>query len=101
MHASIAFGWFLLIFIGHIEVMLYTPQRVGVLYYPVFFRYFVMKTNETLRGDFLFFLMDLSLLIVLSGVGIAIYIPFEVICRKFYCRNKRRKFPYNINQSNI
>jgi len=77
MHASIAFGWFMLIFIGHIEVMLYTPQRVGVLYYPVFFRYFVMKTHETLRGDFFFFLMDLFLLIVLSGVGIAIYKRFR------------------------
>jgi len=77
MHASIAFGWFMLIFIGHIEVMLYTPQRVGVLYYPVFFRYFVLKTKETLRGDFFFFLMDLFLLIVLSGVGIAIYKRFR------------------------
>lgn len=77
MHASIAFGWFMLIFIGHLEVMMYTPQRNGVLYYPVFFRYFVMKTHETLRGDLLFFLMDLFLLIVLSGVFIAIYKRFK------------------------
>ena len=41
MHASIALGWFMLIVIGHIEVALYVPQRNGVLYYPVFFRYFV------------------------------------------------------------
>ena len=28
MHSSIAFGWFMIIVIGHIEVFLYTPQRV-------------------------------------------------------------------------
>lgn len=74
MHASIAFGWFMLIVIGHIEVALYVPQRNGVLYYPVFFRYFVKAENEiTLRGAFFFFLMDFFLLMVLSGVGLAMY----------------------------
>lgn len=77
MHASIAFGWFMLIFIGHIEVMIYTPQRNGVLYYPVFFRYFVMETQETLRGAFFFFLMDFFLLMVLSGIALAIYKRFK------------------------
>ncbi len=74
MHASIAFGWFMLIVIGHIEVALYVPQRNGVLYYPVFFRYFVKQEGDvTLRGAFFFFLMDFFLLIVLSGVGLAMY----------------------------
>jgi len=77
MHFSIAFGWFMLIFIGHIEVLLYTPQRNGVLYYPVFFRYFVMETQQTLRGSFFFFLMDLFLLMVLSGIGLAIFKRFR------------------------
>lgn len=77
MHSSIAFGWFMLILIGHIEVLLYTPQRNGVIYYPVFFRFFVTETNETLRGAFFFFLMDLFLLIVLSGVTLAIYKRFR------------------------
>jgi len=79
MHASIAFGWFMLIFIGHIEVILYTPQRNGVIYYPVFFRYFVMETSQTLRGAFFFFLMDLFLLIVLSGIALAIYKRFRSV----------------------
>ncbi len=79
MHASIAFGWFMLIFIGHIEVILYTPQRNGVIYYPVFFRYFVMETSKTLRGAFFFFLMDLFLLIVLSGITLAIYKRFRSV----------------------
>ncbi|MCK9304383.1 MAG: (Fe-S)-binding protein [Bacteroidales bacterium] len=77
MHASIAFGWFMLIVLGHIEVMLFTPQRNGILYYPIFFRYFVMETEQTLRGSFYFFVMDLCLLIVLSGIGLAIYKRFK------------------------
>lgn len=77
MHSSIAFGWFMLILVGHIEVLLYTPQRNGVIYYPVFFRFFVTETNETLRGAFFFFLMDLFLLIVLSGVSLAVYKRFR------------------------
>lgn len=77
MHSSIALGWFMLILIGHIEVFIYIPQRTGILYYPVFFRYFVMETHETLRGSFFFFLMDLSLLVVLSGIGLAIFKRFH------------------------
>ncbi len=73
MHASIAFGWFMLIVLGHIETWLYTPHRSGFLYYPVFFRYFVMEVNETLRGSFFFFLMDFFLLVVLSGISLAIF----------------------------
>lgn len=77
MHASIAFGWFMLILLGHIEVMLFTPQRNGILYYPIFFRYFVMETEQTLKGAFFFFVMDLFLLIVLSGIGLAVYKRFK------------------------
>ena len=78
MHASIALGWFMLIVIGHIEVALYIPQRNGILYYPVFFRYFVKQEGElTLRGAFFFFLMDFFLLMVLSGIGLAIYKRFR------------------------
>lgn len=74
MHASIAFGWFMLIVIGHIEVALYAPERNGLLYYPVFFRFFVMQEGDvTLRGAFFFFLMDFFLLMVLSGVALAMY----------------------------
>lgn len=80
MHASIALGWFMLIVIGHIEVALYVPQRNGVLYYPVFFRYFVKFEGETtLKGSFFFFLMDFFLLMVISGVGLAIFKRFRSI----------------------
>ncbi len=78
MHASIAFGWFMLIVIGHIEVALYVPQRNGILYYPVFFRYFVKQVGDvTLKGAFFFFLMDFFLLMVLSGIGLAMYKRFR------------------------
>lgn len=73
MHASIAFGWFMLIVIGHIEVFFFTPHRAKLLYYPIFFRFFVAETNETLQGAFFFFLMDFFLLIVLSGIALAMF----------------------------
>ena len=71
MHMSIALGWFLLIIVGHIEVLLYTPHRSGLLYYPIFFRYFVHVQNASLQGALLFFVMDFLLLFVLSGVILA------------------------------
>lgn len=73
MHASIAFGWFMLIVLGHIEVMLFVPQRNGTLHYPIFYRYFVAEQNATLKGAVFFFLMDFFLLMVLSGIGLAMY----------------------------
>ncbi len=72
MHSSIAFGWFMLIVIGHIEVFLYTPGRIHQVWYPIFFRYFVAVTDSTMKGSFFFFLMDFFLLVVLSGIFLAI-----------------------------
>ena len=72
MHSSIAFGWFMIIVIGHIETILYIPERLHKLYYPIFFRYFMEEQNTTLQGSFFFFLMDFFLLIILSGITIAI-----------------------------
>ena len=72
MHSSIAFGWFMLIVVGHIEVLLYTPHRAKLFYYPIFFRYFVAETETTMKGAVLFFLMDFFLLVVLSGIALAI-----------------------------
>ena len=72
MHSSIAFGWFMLIVVGHIEVLLYTPHRANLFYYPIFFRYFVAETESTMKGAVLFFLMDFFLLVVLSGIALAI-----------------------------
>lgn len=72
MHSSIAFGWFMIIVIGHIEVFLYTPERMHQVWYPIFFRYFVAVTENTMKGSFFFFLMDFFLLAILSGIILAI-----------------------------
>ncbi len=72
MHTSIAFGWFMLIVIGHIEVFFYVPHRAKLFYFPIFFRYFVAETDSTMGGAFFFFLMDFFLLVVLTGIFLAI-----------------------------
>ena len=73
MHSSIAFGWFMLIVLGHIEVILFLPHRIRLFYYPIFFNYFVAEANSTIQGALLFFLMDFFLLVVLSGIALAMY----------------------------
>lgn len=72
MHSSIAFGWFMLIVLGHVEVLLFVPRRINLFYYPIFFNYFVAEGETTLKGSLLFFLMDFFLLMVLSGIALAI-----------------------------
>ena len=72
MHSSIAFGWFMLIVLGHLEVFLYAPGHLSKFYYPIFFNFFVAKSEETIGGAVLFFLMDFFLLVVLSGITLAI-----------------------------
>jgi Fe-S oxidoreductase len=72
MHMSLAFGWFLLIVIGKLETFFYTGKLANELYYPVFFRFFEQQPHQS--GMLLFFnaLMDFTLLVVLSGIVVAI-----------------------------
>lgn len=85
MHSAIALGWFMLIVLGHIEVLLFVPKHLsygeGGLFYPIFYRYFVWirPGHETLRGAFFFFLMDFFLLYVLTGIGLAVFKRFKSI----------------------
>ena len=72
MHSSIAFGWFMLILLGHIECFIYMPHRVKLFYYPIFFNYFVAENETTIGGSVILFLMDFFLLVVLSGIALAI-----------------------------
>ena len=72
MHSSIAFGWFMIILLGHVECFIYMPHRVKLFYYPIFFNYFVAENETTVGGSLLFFLMDFFLLMVLSGIALAI-----------------------------
>lgn len=70
MHASLAFGWFLLIAFGWAEVTAY----MGFGFIPpsghVFFKYFAAG-NISEHIAFFDFVMDLLLLVVLSGVAMA------------------------------
>lgn len=68
MHASLAFGWFLLIAVGWIETMAYLGFRFVPLHGHVFFKYFsIGLEHSVLFSD----IMDFLLLVVLSGVALA------------------------------
>ena len=71
MHSSIAFGWFMLILIGHVEVVALMPHRLHLFYYPIFFNFFVIADEVTIVSAILSFLMDLCLLYILSGIVLA------------------------------
>lgn len=92
MHASIAFGWFMLIVVGHIEIFFYAPHRVNLPYYPIFFRYFMMETETTVGGSVFFFLMDFFLLMVLSGVALAM---IKRIRRRLFGMKRTTRLKWN------
>lgn len=75
MHSSIAFGWFMIILLGHIEVLWYCPDKLGTFYYPIFFDWFVEGGNATPISK----VMDLFLWIIISGIALA-------IIKRFYSR---------------
>ncbi len=70
MHASLAFGWFLLIAVGWAETIAYMGFEMVPLQGHVFFKYFAAG-NITDHIPAFDFAMDLLLLIVLSGVALA------------------------------
>ena len=71
MHMSLAFGWFLLILVGWIETVAYLGLSWVPLHGHVFFKYFVPLNGISEHKPVFDFLMDLLLLFVLSGVGLA------------------------------
>ena len=68
MHMSLAFGWFLLIVVGWIETVAYMGLRWVPIQGHVFFKYF---STQMIHKPFFDFVMDLLLLMVLSGVALA------------------------------
>ena len=71
MHMSFAFGWFMLILIGNIEARFYAGTEINPPYYPIFFKFFV-HDKSTIPGSMIFtFFMDFFLLLVLSGLVLA------------------------------
>lgn len=92
MHSSIAFGWFMLIVVGHIEIFFFAPHRINLPYYPIFFRYFMMETETTVGGSVFFFLMDFFLLVVLSGIALAM---IKRIRRRFFGMRRATRLKWN------
>ena len=76
MHMSFALGWFLLILLGNIESRIYSGTHLNAPYYPIFLKFFIHDRLVlffeiyTVPGFFRF-IMDLLLLFVLSGLGLA------------------------------
>lgn len=68
MHSSIAFGWFMIILLGHVEVLMYFPERLGTFYYPIFFDYFIEGGQFTMISK----VMDAFLLLILAGIALAV-----------------------------
>ena len=72
MHMSLAFGWFMLIVIGKLETFYYTGKFANEFYYPVFFRFFELTPHKSSMLLIFNALMDFTLLLVLSGIVVAI-----------------------------
>ena len=76
MHSAIAFGWFMIIVIGHVMLFTLKPlESVDVqgfartftnFYYPIFYKHFATET------PIFAFLMDFFLLMIISGILIAV-----------------------------
>lgn len=77
MHMSLAFGWFLLIVVGHIEAYQHYQTLSVPAYKAIFMRYFIAESSTTFTGRILSASMDLLLLFVLSGVLLAYYKRFN------------------------
>jgi Fe-S oxidoreductase len=78
MHMTFALGWFLLIAIGNLESRLHNLTSLNWPYFPIFFKFFIHENPHVLPGLFSF-VMDFILLMVLSGVVLA-------IIKRFYSR---------------
>jgi Fe-S oxidoreductase len=72
MHMSLAFGWFLLIAIGNLESRVYQPAGMNPPYIPIFFRFFHTNPGLFPLHRVFSFVMDLLLLLVLTGVMLAL-----------------------------
>ncbi len=77
MHMSLAFGWFLLIMVGHIEACNYYHSFSVPTYKAIFFRFFAPEAPVSLSQKALSGIMDLLLVFILSGVALAYYKRFN------------------------
>src|SRR5674476_1649322 len=73
MHMSLAFGWFLLIVVGHIDACNHFQSLSVPAYKAIFFRFYISEAATTLSGKILAASMDLLLVFVISGVMLAYF----------------------------
>src|SRR5665647_72216 len=73
MHISLAFGWFLMIVIGKIESSFYYNTFFGKPWLGIFFKYFARTPHHYFMIIPFSFIMDLLLLVTLSGVCLALF----------------------------
>jgi len=77
MHMSFALGWFLLIVVGNLESRVYHGAYINAPYYPIFLKFFihdrlVLFFEVFTVPAFFRFIMDFLLLMVLSGLVLAL-----------------------------
>ncbi len=77
MHTSLAFGWFLLIVMGHLEASLHYHTLGFPFWKSIFFRYAEPAPPRGFESRFFAAIMDFLLLLVLSGVLLAYYKRFN------------------------
>lgn len=77
MHMSLAFGWFLLIVVGHIEVSCYHGSMFFPFQESVFFRFYNTENADFPGHTFFSYAMEILLFFVLSGVLLAYFKRFR------------------------
>lgn len=77
MHMSLAFGWFLLIVVGHFEASSYHGSMFFPFQHSVFFRYYVTDNVDFPGHVFFSYAMEILLFFVLSGVMLAYFKRFR------------------------
>ena len=77
MHMCFAFGWFLIILIGKLEVIAYSGKITARPYVAIFFKHFVTPDVKFPCSELYAFLMDFFLLMILSGLFLAVLKRFR------------------------
>ncbi|HON17991.1 MAG TPA: (Fe-S)-binding protein [Salinivirgaceae bacterium] len=72
MHMSLALGWFLLIVVGKVESSIFFKTFWEEPWLPIFFKYFSRGSHNHIGANLFSFLTDFLLLIILSGVFLAL-----------------------------
>jgi len=73
MHMCFGLGWFLLIIIGKTESMVYHTSIFNPPYFAIFFRFFHPAKETFPYSNVFAFIMDLILLLILSGLLLAFF----------------------------